>query len=456
MKNEVDFDIGIIGGGPAGSTIAAYLAKAGLRCVIFEKEIFPRPYVGESLVPSVMRIFSDLGLIEQMEEAGFPRKYGAVWTSADKGPMYQHDWSDLKNEPRYTDIQFEERAQTGVDRLYTYHVDRGKFDLMLLQHAGRLGAKIYEGIDVTEVDFSDGHPPRIAFKMGQKEVKVRVKMVVDASGRRTFLGSKLGLKVKDPYFDQSAIHTWFEGYDRTVLAQSEQQKDYIFIHFSPVDKVWVWAIPITDTITSVGVVAQKKHFQNRAGSVEDMFWQYVETRPKFYETLQASKRLRPFSTEADYSYSMKQLCGDQFVLIGDAARFVDPIFSSGVSIALTSAKVASEDIIRAAETGNFKRESFANFEKAMHTGIKNWYKFISLYYRLNVMFTYFVRDERYRLDILQLLQGDVYDREPEVLRAMEKMIKEVEEDTSHPWHQVLGELGSEAFKPAIEASNKML
>ncbi len=147
---------------------------------------------------------------------------------------------------------------------------------------------------------------------------------------------------------------------------------------------------------------------------------------------------------------MKQICGDRFVLIGDAARFVDPIFSTGVSIALNSARFASQDIVQAAEAGDFSKQRFARFEAKIRRGTHNWYEFISVYYRLNVLFTAFVRDQRYRLDVLQLLQGDVYEEEePEVLRLMKSKVKEVEENEQHLWHRNLGELTASAFKPTF-------
>ena len=148
-----DFDVGIIGGGPGGAATASYLAKAGLSCVLFEKELFPRPHVGESLVPSSTRVFKEIGFLEKMDQAGFPKKYGAAWTSEERRSMYEHGWEGLEPDC-YADLRFEEREQPGVDRNYTFHVDRGKFDLMLLQHAQQLGATIYEGVRVQSVDFS--------------------------------------------------------------------------------------------------------------------------------------------------------------------------------------------------------------------------------------------------------------------------------------------------------------
>src|ERR1051326_1002752 len=172
-----DFDIGIIGGGPAGAAIASYLAKAGINCVVFERELFPRQHVGESLVPSSTRVFRDLGFLQTMEENNFVHKLGAVWTTAatniwaadpsapGKPKTYSHQWEDelFQNDSGVLDvrenmtsspIRFAEREQEGVNQHYTYHVDRGKFDLLFLQHAHKLGATVYEGIAVKDVDFS--------------------------------------------------------------------------------------------------------------------------------------------------------------------------------------------------------------------------------------------------------------------------------------------------------------
>jgi flavin-dependent dehydrogenase len=443
---EADFDVGIIGGGPAGSGMASYLARAGLSCVVFEREIFERPHVGESLVPSSTRVFKDLGFLEQMEANKFPHKYGAVWTAAGNPNLYNHDWEGLSAD-QFADIAFGERAQPGVDRNYTYHVDRGKFDRLLLEHAHRLGATVYEGIRVQRVDFSE-QCPEVRFSMGRREMGVRVRMVVDASGRQTFLGIQEQLKVRDNVFDQYALHTWFEGYDRRVVTRDDAQREYIFIHFLPITNSWVWQIPITDSITSVGVVTQKKHFAKSRESREQFFWNCVASRPELHDGLKKATQIRPFKEEGDYSYAMKQICGDRFVLIGDAARFVDPIFSTGVSIALNGARFASQDIIRAAETGDFGKQSFETYETTMRRGTNNWYNFISVYYRLNVLFTAFILDPQYRLDVLKLLQGDVYDEEqPPVIEKMKEIVSQVERNEKHPWHKLLGDLTADAFRP---------
>jgi flavin-dependent dehydrogenase len=446
--NKPDFDVAIIGGGPAGAGMGSYLAKAGVSCVVFERELFPRPHVGESLVPSSTRVFKDLGFLDVMETEGFPRKFGAVWTaSGEKAREYDHKWEGLEADCR-ADIRFEERDQPGVEQNYTWHVDRGKFDLLLLQHANKLGASVCEGVNVKEVRFADGVWPEVVTTLGSKEIATSARIVIDASGRKTMLGNQLRLKVNDPVFDQYAIHTWFDGYDRLSTGLAANKGEYIYVHFLPITNSWVWQIPITETITSIGVVTQKKHFKGAKGTREQFFWDSVASRPELHAGLKAARQVRPFTEEGDYSYAMTQIAGDNWLMVGDAGRFVDPIFSTGVSIALNSARFAHTDVVRALETGEYGRKSFEPFETKIRRGTKNWYEFISVYYRLNALFTAFITDKRYRLDVLKLLQGDVYDEEaPPVLTKMKQLVSQVEENPNHVWHKLLGDLTGDAFKP---------
>jgi len=435
--------------------MGAYLAKAGANCVVLERELFPRPHVGESLVPSAMRVFRDLDFLDQMEEAKFPHKFGAAWTAEDRGAYDMDFKGGFKDKDEiapesHVDIRFNERVQEGVDREYTYHVDRSKFDLMLLHQANKFGASVYEGVKVSNVDFQQEHP-LVNFKMGKngRELGVSAKIVIDASGRNTFLGNQLKLKIKDPVFDQYAIHTWFDNYDRRVFAKKDEQREFIYIHFLPISNTWIWQIPITETVTSIGVVTQKKNFAKSRQDREAFFWNAVGTRPALREALKKADQVHPFRDEGDYSYAMKQVTGDNWMMIGDAGRFVDPIFSTGVSIALNSSRFAHKNVLAALEKGDYSRQAFSEFENKIRLGTKNWYEFISVYYRLNVLFTYFVGDPRYRLDVLKLLQGDVYDdAAPPVLEKMKKMVTEVENNPKHPWHKSLGDMTVDAFKEA--------
>lgn len=426
-----EYDVLIIGGGPAGSALAGYLAMAGLSVAIFEREKFPRPHVGESLVPASTKVFTDLGFMNQMESNGFLKKHGAVWTSpAEK--QYWHDWENMGS-PYEVDVRFRERNQH-LGQNYTYHVDRAKFDQLLLQHAQKLGAAVFEECDVKHVSFlEDGCLATVKDRLGA-ETTIKSKFVVDASGRRTFLGNKLNLKIRDPEFNQVAVHQWFKNFDRG----KEEKSDFIHVHFLPKQNSWVWQIPITETVTSIGVVTRSENLKGSRQLLDDFFWEMVQGRSDIYNRLQAAEPLTELKVESDYSYEMTRFIGNQFLMVGDAARFVDPIFSSGVSMALQSARFASKAIISSFEQNDFSESQFLDYERIIKRGCSNWYRFIRLYYRLNVLFTYFIENPKYRLDILKLLQGDVYDYEPDVLNEMERIVSEVENNPSHIWYSSLG------------------
>lgn len=428
--------------------MGAYLAKAGVNCVIFERELFPRPHVGESLVPSSTRVFRELDFLPVLEANPFPRKYGAAWTAEAK--TYEHDFEGVPLE-NHADLLFQERDQPGVDQPYTYHVDRGLFDNLLLQHAHGFGAHVYEGVTVKGADFSDPEKVKIRYGWGRGEGETTVKMLVDASGRRTLIGNQMKWRVTDPVFNQYAIHAWFEHFDRSALAYKPNMDNYIFIHFLPISNTWIWQIPINDSITSIGVVTQKQNFAKSKQDRENFFWECVGTRPELREGLEAAERIRPFKDEGDYSYAMQQITGDRLVLIGDAARFVDPIFSTGVSIALNCSRFAHRDILGALETGDFSRKSFETYETTIRRGTRNWYNFISVYYRLNVLFTAFINNPQYRIDVIKLLQGDVYDDdEPEVLTRMRDIVTTVEQNEEHMLHSLLNDLTVNAFVTAAQ------
>ena len=435
------YDVIIIGGGPAGSTLGSYLAKEDISCAIFEKEKFPRPHVGEALVPSSTEIFNDLGLIKKLEKQHFPKKYGAIWTSEKNDNIYSHDWDDVEDSYK---MEVEFRPDDDYEfQNYTYHVRRDIFDKILLDNAKEIGADIFEEHQVFSTDINDKGVNINVRNSEKEEFKIWGKIIVDASGRNTLLGNKFKWKIKDPVFNQCAVHCWFKNYERTNV-----EERYTAIHFLPIANSWIWQIPINNDTTSIGIISQKEDFAKEREDIKSFFWTRISSRPDLYERLKKAEQLNDFKIEGDYSYAMKNVVGNRCLLIGDAARFVDPIFSSGVSIALQSAKFASRDIINALKTDKFDKSQFKNYQTLIERGCKNWYRFISLYYRLNVTFTYFLSKSEYHRDVLKFLQGDVYDEDdPEFLDAMTKFVEGVEQNPKHPLHDYLGNLTANKFNP---------
>jgi len=422
----------IIGGGPAGSALGAYLSRENLDCLIVEKEKFPREHVGESLVIACNRVLEELNLIDELEKANFPKKYGAAWTTTAQNSVFQHDWKDYRLSES-VDINFGDRPQAGTNTDYTYHVDRGLFDKILLDKAEKNGATVYQETVVADITVNDDG---VICKAKQKNgmFNIHAEMVVDASGRSTLLGRKLNLKENDPDFNQLAIHTWFNHFDRTV----DTHKDFIYVHFLPYKHTWVWQIPITETITSIGLVTHSSHVKNNSRQMAEIFYEFVSSQPNLSSRVNQAEQMKPFKMEADYSYKMKQIVGDRFVLIGDAARYVDPIFSSGVSIALNAARMVSVDIINAVKSNNFRKEQFSRYDKITQAGCKNWYDFITLYYKLNVLFTWFVSNEKYKHEVLRFLQGDVYETEESFLISdMRKMSESIQSNQNHVFYKYL-------------------
>ncbi len=418
-------DVVIVGGGPAGSTLGCYLSAAGVDNLILEQANHPRPHVGESMVTATTRIFNDIGFIPQMEREGFPHKYGASWH-----PI---------NGARQFDIAFREFPQEGVNQDYTYHVDRSRFDHLLLRHAEDRGSKVVQGVSVRDVLMDDdGTACGVTAEIDGKSIDFDAKIVVDASGRHTLLGRKFGLKVNDPHFNQFAVHAWYEDVDR---GEGESQ-DYIHIYFLPFKRGWAWQIPITDTVTSIGVVAEKEVFRTSKGDLEAYMDNLVESNPSLARRMAPATRVNELKQEGNYSYSMSRFSGPGYVLLGDAARFVDPIFSSGVSVAMHSAKFASGPIIEALRTGDVGEGAFDSYDEQLKKGVQNWYEFIKLYYRCLPIFTRFIQDPEHRLDLLRLLQGDVYDADGvPVLHAMREAIEVIENTEGHLLQSTLESVG---------------
>jgi FADH2 O2-dependent halogenase len=230
-----------------------------------------------------------------------------------------------------------------------------------LKHASSKGSHVLQGARVERVEFdSDGSATGVSIKQTGEQRLLRCKLVADASGRSTVLGSQLRLKRNDPLFNQFAAHNWFEGVDRGT----DETADFIHIHVLPMPRAWVWLIPISDTATSVGIVTEGNNFVKGSEPVEEFFSRHFRSHPLLGKRMANARPLHEFTREGNYSYVMDRFAGNGWLLVGDAARFVDPVFSSGVSVAMESAKRAADAIIAALARDDVSAASFAHYEKS--------------------------------------------------------------------------------------------
>ncbi|MGH2699631.1 MAG: NAD(P)/FAD-dependent oxidoreductase [Actinomycetota bacterium] len=399
-----DFDVVIIGGGPGGSVLGSLLAQAGRRALIIERDIHPRDHVGESITPSTNPIFARIGFLEKMEDAEFVHKPGACWT-APRSAL-----------GKFVAIRLGEFPPPGATQLYTYNVERDVFDTMLIRHAHELGAKVLQGAQVQKVLFEGDRAVGVRVKIAEGwERDIFAPFVVDASGRRCLLANQLGLKKKDPLFNQFGIYSWFKG----VEPNPPGYEGFLFLHFLGLERAWAWQIPMRNGVCSVGVVTDKADFKKSGRSHEEFFESLIERNRSLRHFMRNAERVRPWWIEGDYSYKVDQFAGPGWLLIGDALRFVDPIFSTGVDVASYSALYAFEAIQKSFDGDNEER-LFKEYEQRVGDGVDAWYDLIALFYKLQNLFTIFAVRKRFREKVVRILQGNLYM--PESLARAREMI----------------------------------
>lgn len=321
-KNVQKHTVVIIGGGPAGSVAATRLAQTGVDVLVLEREQFPRFHIGESLLPNGNRILQAIGVWDKIAAAGFIEKRGAQFTLADRSRTVRNVF-----------------AQGWVKGLeMTYQVERARFDEILLRHAESCGAQVWEQCPVTKVTRTESGWQLEASRAGQPQV-INAEWVIDASGRHCVMGRAMKLaKAALPYPGRMAVFNHFEQMQRD---SGEPAGDVIVLRL---EQAWFWAIPISPTVTSVGVVLQKNGGREKDESWEQLFWRKVKESPFLSDALAQAKPLGEYRIESDYSFSHETFGAERCLLVGDAASFIDPVFSSGVYLALESGLLAADQI----------------------------------------------------------------------------------------------------------------
>ncbi|HYT29433.1 MAG TPA: NAD(P)/FAD-dependent oxidoreductase [Actinomycetota bacterium] len=403
------WDVIVIGGGPAASTIGSLLARDGYSVILLERDIHPRDHVGESLTPSTNLIFERIGFQEKMEDAGFVHKPGAAWTSP-RAPL-----------GTFFSIRLAEFAMPGAKQPYTYNIERDEFDTLLLRHAHDQGAKVLEGVNVQRVLFDGERAVGVRVRVVEGwEQDLFAKVVVDASGRRCLLANQLGLRKKDPRFKQYSIYSWFRGVEPNPLGF----EGVAWFYFLGLERAWAWSLPLRDGKSSIGVVTTKEDFQKSGRTHEEFFASLVNLNRSFRYVMRGAERIRPWWIEADYSYKVDTLHGPGWLLIGDALRFVDPIFSTGVDIAMFSAAFAHQAIAAVLTGDDDEERAFKGYESHVSDGIETWYRLIDLFYTHPHMLSRYAASLQHREDVIRTLQGNLYlaeslERAQRVIGTME-------------------------------------
>jgi flavin-dependent dehydrogenase len=391
-------DVLVIGGGPAGSTISALLAEKGWRVVVLEKDRHPRFHIGESLLPLSLPFFERLGVLEEVEKIGL-RKYAAEFHS-----MYHGKGSSF---------YFAEALDNSHP--YAFEVKRAEFDHLLIRNAAAKGADVREGWRVTGVDIHGDEAKAVtAQDENGAEHRFEAKFIVDASGRDTLLANRLETKARNTKHNSAAVYGHFEG----AVRRAGQDEGNISIYWF--DHGWFWMIPLKDDIMSVGAVCWPYYLKSRNVPVEQFFLSTIKLCPEVEARLADAKLVSPVTATGNYSYQSERMRGKNYLLIGDAFAFIDPVFSSGVHLAMNSAMLGADAVDAALRDPAGAEKPLAHFEKTVRRGLKTFSWFI---YRIT---TPAIRDLiihpknpfGVKQGVISLLAGDLFSNTPIRSRLM--------------------------------------
>ncbi|MEZ5663458.1 MAG: NAD(P)/FAD-dependent oxidoreductase [Burkholderiaceae bacterium] len=390
---EADCDVLVIGGGPAGSTVAPLLAERGYRVVLLDKDRHPRFHIGESLLPANLPILDRLGVADEVRAIGM-FKPGAEFVS----PWHDHT----------TSVSFADAWDKSMPN--AYQVRRSDFDDILIRNAGRRGVQVHQGCKATGAEFvgDQGVVVDAMDETGQAR-RWRARFLVDASGRDTFLASRQGIKQRNPHHTSAAIYAHFKGAHRHEGLEEGNITVFWFEHG------WFWFIPLTDGITSIGMVSWPYFMKTRgARSLQQFLQDGIAMSPALAERLRDATMVSEAEGTGNFSYAADRNHGPNHLLLGDAFAFVDPVFSSGVMLAMQGGVVAAEAIDTCLKSPQQAAAALREYDRVARKGpaVFSWF----IYRMTNPIMRDLLMEPRnvFRIKeaLLSVLAGDIYGRTP--------------------------------------------
>lgn len=386
MSRDV-YDALIIGGGPGGSAAATYLAKAGKRVLVLEKEHFPRFHIGESLLPYNQSIFEEMGVLPDLEAAGFTRKYGAQF--------------HLGNSSKNIKLTFTNGKFTKAP--VAFQVERAKFDDLLLKHARKSGAEVREGWTVTKFTHEGDFVSIEARGEDGVTERFRASFLIDASGRNNVTGNQEGLKVVDQNLKKFAI---FGHFDDVKMDEGKKAGDILLVRM---EKEWFWLIPLSPKKVSVGCVMEHADFARAKQSPAEVFNRIWQSSSEMRMRMKDAKLVSPIQVTGDFSYRNRRFASSRLLRVGDAAGFMDPVFSSGVYIAMYSGRLAARNIIASLAADDDGSRRFKSYEKTVIRAMDLYLEMIEGYYTQPFMELFMEPREKFRLPdaMVAILAGEL-------------------------------------------------
>lgn len=389
MHNE--YDVVVIGAGPAGSTAAGLVAQAGLNTLLVERESFPRFHVGESLMPECYWPLQRLGLIERMKESSFvPKKSVQFVASSGKE---SHPFYFTEHDPR--------------DCSTTWQVERADFDKMLFDRAGELGADCHDCTRVLDVMIDNSQEVSgVKLRTADGQIRsIKSKVVMDASGQSSLIANKLGVRQDIPNLKKAAIWGYFTNAHRD---QGENAGATIILHTELKDS-WFWYIPLSNNITSVGCVGDNEYMVKTGLEIEERYQLEISRCPGLQDRLRGAERVGKLHVAKEYSYWTKQHAGPGWVLIGDAFGFIDPIYSSGVYFALTMGQRAADAVIDGFAKNDLSGEQLGSWCEDFKGGAQWIRKLVEAFYTKEFSFGKFMMEHpEFKGNLVDLLIGRVF------------------------------------------------